>query len=367
MSDVQVPTGAASAEIPAWFSSTDLEEAARRRLPPDVFDYIAGGAGEERSLQANRAGFGRVRLRPRVLVDVSKVDTGATLLGHRLAAPILIAPMGSQGLVHPHGERATAAAAAATGLGYILSMTSTFAPEEVAAVAADARWFQLYVMTRDRGLNAEIVGRAAAAGFTALVVTVDAPVPGNRRRDLRHLAAGSTLLAGFQAHTRYGLPPVAPGDPFVVSSLTWADIDWLVRTSRLPVLLKGVMTAEDARLAADCGVAGLVVSNHGGRQLDNTFATIEVLPEIAAAVGGRIPVLVDGGVRNATDIAAALALGAAAVGIGRPVLWALAGGGEHVVTGYLRGLMSQLAATMALLGVRAVGELTPAHVGWAST
>jgi 4-hydroxymandelate oxidase len=337
----------------------DFEPLARARVRADYWDYIAGGSGSERALAANRAAFARLALRPRVLVDVSRIETALTLLADDLAAPVIVAPTAYHRMSHPDGELATARGAAQAGALYVASFFSNHSLEEIAAAGGPApRWLQLYWL-RDRDAFGGVVDRAAAAGYSALVLTVDTPVIGQRLRDARNgLALGPEMAPGnvtvamdlLQSRTegRSALADQAllTFDP----SITWADLAWLRARSPLPVVLKGVVTAEDAALAVEHGVDALVVSNHGGRQLDNPIGTLDVLPEVVDAVAGRCPVLVDGGVRTGQDVALALALGACAVLVGRPVLWGLAVDGAAGVAQVLTMLRAELAHVMALIG-----------------
>jgi 4-hydroxymandelate oxidase len=337
----------------------DFEPLARAKVRADYWDYIAGGSGSERALCANRAAFARLALRPRVLVDVSSCQTGVTLLGHELPAPILVAPTAYHRMSHPDGELATARGAAEAGALYVASFFSNHSLEEIATAGGTApRWLQLYWL-RDRDAFGGVVDRAAAAGYTALVLTVDTPVIGQRLRDARNaLALGPEMAPGnvtvavdlLQSRTegRSALADQAllTFDP----TITWADLAWLRSRSPLPLVLKGIVTAEDAELAVGHGVDAIVVSNHGGRQLDNPIGTLDVLPEVVDAAAGRCPVLVDGGVRTGQDVAVALALGASAVLVGRPVLWGLAVDGAAGVAQVLTMLRAELAHVMALIG-----------------
>ncbi len=343
----------------------DMEGAARERLPPMIFGYYASGSLDEITLRENRAAYDRIALRPRVLANVSERDLSTTLLGASLPAPILVAPMAFQRLAHPEGELATARAAARNGWGMILSTLSTTPVEEVRAATGAPLWFQLYVF-KDREMTRALVERAERAGCSALVLTVDTPVLGRRERDVRnhfHLPADVSI-----AHTMPGgmqkLPEVdddsglaAHAHSMLDAAVTWRDIDWLRSFTTLPVLLKGILRADDARLAVENGVAGIIVSNHGGRQLDTAVASIRALPEIAQAVAGEVEILVDGGIRRGTDIVKALALGARAVLVGRPVLWGLALNGEEGVTRVMEMLRDELDLAMALCGCRSIGEL----------
>jgi 4-hydroxymandelate oxidase len=342
-----------------------LEAAARARLDAGVYDYIAGGADAERTVADNLAAWARLRLRPRVLRDVTEVATATSLLGGRVAAPLAVAPMAYHRMVHPDGEAASAAGAAAAGALYVCSTQATMSVEEVAAAAPDAaRWFQVYVV-RDRGWTAELVARAAAAGYRALVLTVDVPLLGHRPRDLRNDFRLPTGLRPANA------PPVAAARQRELAAdvlaqagqfdpaLTPATIGWLAERSGLPVVVKGVLRGDDAVACVDAGAAGVVVSNHGGRQLDTVVASADALAEVVAAVGDRAEVYVDGGVRRGTDVVKALALGARAVLVGRPVLWGLAVGGAAGVERVLSGLAAGLRLAMGLCGAVAPGQLTP--------
>jgi isopentenyl diphosphate isomerase/L-lactate dehydrogenase-like FMN-dependent dehydrogenase len=341
----------------------EFEAAARERLEPGSYAYYAGGAGDEHTLRANSAAFTRWELRPRVLVDVSEVSTETTVLGTQVALPLLVAPTAFHRLAHPEGELATARAAAAAGTVMCLSTLSSVSPAELAAAAPGApQWFQLYC-SRDRGFTKELVGAVGEAGFQALVVTVDVPVAGRRERDLR---TAFVLPDDLPAPN---LPVVLARKDFhaalsaiVDSTLTWRDLEWLRSISPLPLVVKGVLTAEDALLAAEHGAAGIVVSNHGGRQLDGVPATLDVLPEVAEAVGERVEVLVDGGIRRGTDVLKALALGARAALAGRAVLWGLAAGGEEGVVQVLTLMRDEIASGLMLLGCARPDDVTRAHV-----
>lgn len=348
------------------WSLAEVEAAARDRLPQLAYDYAAGGAGDERCLDENVSAFRRWRFRPRFLVDVAKRDASTTLLGRRHPVPFGVAPTAFHRLFHPDGEAGVARACAQRGILYCMSTLST-TPLEDAARVAGPRWFQVYVH-KDRDLTRQLVERAKAAGFEALVMTVDAPVWGLRERDRRNRFSlpQPLTLANFERM----LPEAAGGadglaryvnsqlDP----SLTWRDVEWLRDLSGLPVIVKGVMTAEDARLAVEHGCAGVVVSNHGGRQHDRHPATLDALPEVAEAVGKRIPVLFDGGVRRGSDVLVALALGADFVLAGRQVLWGLAAGGEAGAGRVLDLLAEELDNAMAMSGARSVADAGPSLV-----
>lgn len=347
-------------DVTAYLTIDDFEEAARGRLPRMVFDYFAGGAGEEWTVAENRTAFQRWVLRPRVLVDVSEVDLGTTVLGQEVAFPILLAPAALQRMAHREGELASARAAASLGTIMVLSTASTVPMEEVADSGARL-WFQLYVL-KDRDLTAELVKRAHAAGYGALVLTVDAPVLGRRLRDDRNrfsLPPGITManLEGMSLPQSDGSQLFAFFVERHDSSLTWDDVAWLDSLTPMPLILKGIVRGDDASKAVDAGAAGIIVSNHGGRQLDGAPATMDVLPEVIEAVEGRAEVLLDGGITRGSDVMKALALGARAVLVGRPYLWGLAIDGETGVRRVLEILRDNLALTMALCGCTSVAHV----------
>jgi 4-hydroxymandelate oxidase len=343
----------------------DFEAIAQARLDPAAWDYYAGGADAEWTVAENRRAFDRLALRPRVLVGVDRVETATTVLGHRLALPVLLAPTAFNRLGHPDGEVAAARAAGRAGTVMCCSTIASTALEEIAEAAGGPLWFQLYVY-RDREVTRDLVARAESAGYRALVLTVDTPRLGRRERDVRN---AFVLPEGVSIRNleRYGTASAlrwASSSSFTEyvhalldSSLTWDAIGWLRSITRLPVLIKGVLAADDARRAIDHGAAGLIVSNHGGRQLDGSLATIDALPEIADEIGGEAPVLVDGGVRRGTDVLKALALGASAVLVGRPYLWGLAAGGEDGVLTVLEMLRRELELAMALAGCPTVRSI----------
>ena len=335
-----------------------LEARAEAALPREVYDYYAGGADDEVTVAANLAAWRRYRFRPRVLVDVSRVDTSLDLLGRRLAHPVVLAPTAFQRLAHPEGEAATARAAGARGALLVASCLSTLTVEAIADAAPDApRWLQLYVF-RDRGLSESLVRRAEAAGCSAVCLTVTAPVPGNRRRDAhnRFTLPEGLEMANFTGHFQARFPEARGSalGAFIQkefdAGLTWEALAWLRSVTHLPLVVKGVVTPEDARLAVDHGADAVAVSNHGGRQLDGAEPTVAALPRVAEAVGGHVPVLVDGGIRRGSDVAKALALGATAAMIGRPYLWGLAAGGQAGVEHVIDLLVDELRRTLALLG-----------------
>jgi 4-hydroxymandelate oxidase len=339
----------------------DFELLAKQHLPHMAFEYVAAGAGDEITLRDNQAAFDRIRLRPRVLIDVSRVDMTLSLLGQSLAFPILLAPTAYHRLVHRDGEIATVRGAAAAGATLVASSFATTSIEDMAAAAKAASkpgrlWFQLYV-NKDRGFTRDLVQRAEAAGCQALCVTVDTPITGLRHRETR---AGFTLPAGLErsnlkslgADTASASHRHAEGAIYSAvldPALVWKDIDWLRGLSKVPVLMKGVLHPEDAARGASAGV-GIIVSNHGGRVLDTVPATIDALPRVAEAVDGRVPILMDGGVRRGTDIVKAIALGASAVLIGRSYLFGLATDGPQGVAKVVEILRRELEMAMALTG-----------------
>ena len=345
---------------PGLVSLADHEALAREQLDPMSWAYFSGGAADEITLRANRAAWDRLALRPRVLRPLAGLSLAGQLLGRALPCPILVAPMAHQRLAHPDGELATAVAAAAVGTGLVLSQQSNTALEAVAAHYLADRdrgpfWFQLHALG-ERGWLRELIARAESAGVEALVLTVDAPLNGVRDRERR---AGFALPAGLA--TPHLPPSGAAGlEQLLAQAPSWADVAWLQAQTRLPLLLKGITHPDDAAQAGALGVAGLIVSNHGGRVLDTLPATAELLPAIACAVQGRCALLVDGGIRRGTDILKALALGADAVLLGRPVLHGLANAGAAGVAHVLRLLQDELIAAMALCGLRSLGEIDAA-------
>jgi L-lactate dehydrogenase (cytochrome) len=368
-------------------SVADLRAIARRRLPRGVFDYIDGAAEDERTLAANSAAFAAVTFRPRVLRDVGQVDPSTTLIGRPLPLPLVLAPTGFTRIADPDGELAVARAAARAGLPYTLSTLSTRSIEEVAAASAGPRWFQVYVW-RDRGLVKEMIGRAAAAGYEALVLTVDTAVLGRRERDVRR---------GFSLPPKIGLGTLVDGavhpgwtwrflrsEPIRFANvqesagvgdgttavtlsdyvntqfdpgLSWRDVEWMRSEWRGPLVLKGIQTVDDARLAAGAGVEAIALSNHGGRQLDSAPAPLDLVAPVADAVGDRLEIICDGGVRRGSDIVKAVALGARACMAGRAYLYGLGAAGERGVDHVLGLLDADVRRTMALVGASGVAEL----------
>ncbi len=350
----------------------EWEEKARAVLPPAAYIYVAGGAGGEDTVRANRDAFRRWRIVPRFLRNVSQRDLGVELFGRRLPAPVLVAPVGVQGMLHPEAELAVARAARALGVLMVLSSVSSTPLERVAETLGDSpRWFQLY-WPKDPALAASLVGRAERAGFSAVVVTLDTYLYGWRERDL-HQAwlpfAHGQGIANYLTDPafRAALPAPPEKDPgaaarhflAVVSNpaLTWADLAWLRKQTRLPIVLKGLLHPEDARQAVAHGVEAIIVSNHGGRQVDGAVASLDALPAIAEAVGARVPVLFDGGIRRGADVFKALALGARAVLLGRPYCWGLAVAGEQGVQEVLRNLLADTELTLGLAGCASCADV----------
>ena len=336
-----------------------LESKARSKLSAGAYAFAAAGAEDEITLAENLAAWRRLRLRPRVLNDIRQIDTGVSVLGTRLATPVMVAPFGRHMLFHSEGERATARGAAATGSVFVLPTTSTVSMEEVASEAGNApRWFQLY-LPPDRALAENLVDRAAAAGFRAVVLTVDQPVYGSSPRAARAPLAPSPDIRNANL----------PGQPIAQNSykpdysgrvtfpVTWSDLEWLAGRSPVDVVVKGVLRGDDAARCAEAGAKAIIVSNHGGRHLDAAVASADALPEVAAAVAGKAELYVDGGIRRGTDIVKALALGARAVLVARPVIWGLALGGAEGVRAVLDHLRAELVRSMALCGVARLDEI----------
>ena len=359
-------------ELP--FTYDELERAAREVLDPGAFGYVAGGAGSEDTVHANREAFRRWRIVPRMLRDVGRRHLATTVLGTEMPAPLMLAPVGVQSIVHPDAEVAVARAAAALGVPIVLSTASSKTLEEVAAAGGDApRWYQLY-WPRDPDFTVSLLRRAEQAGYRAVVVTLDTPMLGWRPRDLR--LAYLPFLRGegmanylFDPVFRAALPRPPEEDlmsallhwaaVFADPTLTWERITFLRDNTRLPLLLKGILHPDDARRAAAAGVDGIIVSNHGGRQVDGAVGALDALPAVVEAVGGAMPVLFDSGIRTGSDIVKALALGARAVLIGRPYMWGLGLGGERGVTAVLRAFLADFDLAMALSGLAALEQLSP--------
>jgi isopentenyl diphosphate isomerase/L-lactate dehydrogenase-like FMN-dependent dehydrogenase len=391
---LEIYGGAAAAAgkpvLPVAFE--DWEARAKAALPDEVYWYIAGAAGGGDTMRANREAFRRHYIRPLMARDVSGRDIGISLFGARYPAPFLLAPIGVQGIMHADGELATARGAASTGVPFILSNVSSFTIEQVAAAASSSaaaavpagdapRWFQLYP-----GKNREIIksalARAESAGYSAIVVTLDTAMLGWREADLRTGYLPFIQAQGcanyFSDPTFRALLPKPPEeDPrsavllmlslFTNPRFTWDDVEWLKQTTKLPLLLKGILTGDDAKTAIDRGVDGIIVSNHGGRQVDGAIATLDALPEVCDAVKDRVPVLLDSGVRRGPDVLKAIALGATAVLIGRPFAYALASDGEAGVRHVIRTLMADVDITLALSGRTSVEDLDDSFIAVKST
>ncbi|KAF5948715.1 hypothetical protein HYC85_014672 [Camellia sinensis] len=361
----------------------EYEPIAKQKLPKMVFDYYASGAEDQWTLQENRNAFSRILFRPRILIDVSKIDMTTTVLGFKISMPIMIAPTAMQKMAHPEGEYATARAASAAGTIMTLSSWATSSVEEVASTGPGIRFFQLYVY-KDRNVVAQLVRRAERAGFKAIALTVDTPRLGRREADIKNrftLPPFLTLknfegldLGKMDGSDDSGLASYVAGQ--IDRSLSWKDVKWLQTITTLPILVKGVLTAEDARLSIQAGAAGIIVSNHGARQLDYVPATIMALEEVSEpkiymvkstefvvkAAQGRVPVFLDGGVRRGTDVFKALALGASGIFIGRPVVFSLAAEGEAGIRKVLQMLRDEFELTMALSGCRSLKEITRDHI-----
>ena len=350
---------------PEPLNVADFETLARERLDEATYGYFAGGAGDERTLRDNVEAFARRHLRPRVLVDVSAASARTTVLGTPVSMPLLVAPVAFQRLAHADGEPGMARAAAAAGTIMCLSTLATARPAEVAAAAPHApRWFQLYVF-RDRGIARDLVAQAVDAGYRALVLTVDVPVVGRRERDFRtgfavppEIEVPSVAAAGVTSTV--GIPGAT--QPLFDAALSWRDLEELRGLSDLPLVVKGILTADDARLAAEHGASALVVSNHGGRQLDGVQATLDALPDVVDAVGDTLEVLLDGGVRRGGDVVKALALGARAVLAGRAAVWGLAAAGEQGARQALELLRAEIETALALCGCSSPGAVSRGHV-----
>lgn len=339
----------AADELSRIFSVEEFEDLARERMPIEGYSFIAGWAGSGAAARGNREAYARWTFRPRVLMDVSRIDTSTTVLGRKIGVPILFAPTALHRFAHPDAELATARAAEALETIMIISTSASLPIEEVGP-AATAPWFQLYWFT-DRGVTAELIARAEASGCAALCVTVDTPVAAWREGEMRLPPLPSPGI------TSGNLPDDADPPLQIESSLTWQSLDWLRSITKLPLVLKGVTAPEDAALAAEHGVDGIVVSNHGGRQLDFSMATLDALPEVVEAVDGRLDVLVDGGVRRGTDVLKALALGARAVLIGRPVLWGLGAGGTEGLLRMVELIRGELVSAMGHTGQTAASRV----------
>ena len=364
--------GGLAGQTPALpLAHDDLEAAAREALSPEAYDYVAGGASSEDTVRANREAFRRWRIVPRVLTNVAERDLSTTVLGTAMPAPVLLAPVGVQGIVHPDAEVAVARAAAGLGIPVVLSTVSSKSMEEVAeASGAGPRWFQLY-WPNEPELTASLLARAEAAGYSAVAVTLDTRILAWRPRDLQRAYLPFLRAEGLANYLSDPVfrAPLEGDDPaqaalrwvgvFADPSSTWDRLASLREMTSLPILLKGVLHPDDAQLAIDHGMDGLIVSNHGGRQVDGAIAALDALPGVVEAVDGRVPVLFDSGVRTGADAVKALALGAKAVLLGRPYIWGLALGGEDGVRQVLRAFLADLDLTVALSGRRSIDELDP--------
>jgi isopentenyl diphosphate isomerase/L-lactate dehydrogenase-like FMN-dependent dehydrogenase len=348
----------------------EYEAHARERLPQAEYDFIAGGATDEITLRRTRAVFDAIMLRPRMLVDISQPDIATTVLGQTIPFPILVDPAGGHGRAHAQAELATVRAAGALGTVMILSSGSTYTLEEVAQAATGTIWFQQYLY-KDQGLTQRMAHRAQEAGYTALCLTLDSTVRAKRERNIRNIysSPSSPNYAGLEVpEYAWQMSSDAPRgvNTLIDRAATWSYVDWLAAHTPLPLVVKGIMTAEDARLCAAHGVRAIIVSNHGARQLDTTFASIEVLPEVVEAVDGQCEVYLDGGIRRGTDVLKALALGARAVLIGRPLFWGLAVDGEAGVRAVLQMLRDELEMAMGMCGRPTIASIDRSLLGTVS-
>jgi isopentenyl diphosphate isomerase/L-lactate dehydrogenase-like FMN-dependent dehydrogenase len=348
----------------------DLEAIAKRRLSRAVYDYYAGGAEDELTLTANREAFHKVFIRPRALVDVGRIDIATTVLGDPISMPVMVAPTAYQRMAHRDGELATARAAGEAGTIMVASTIATYSLEAIAKAATGPLWFQLYVQP-DRSISRDLAHRAEKAGYRALCLTVDTPQLGRRERDVHNRFAlpPGTRMMNFEGNRSVMPRTTAGGSAFAAyasslldPTLTWDAIAWLRSETKLPIVVKGIISGEDAALAVQAGVAAIVVSNHGGRQLDACEPTLAALPNVVEAAAGRVEVYLDGGVRRGTDVIKALALGARAVLVGRPVLWGLAAGGQAGVNRALEMLRAELVLAMTLAGCPSLRSLGPGTV-----
>jgi 4-hydroxymandelate oxidase len=346
----------------------DYERLAPGRMSEMAWEFVSSGAADELTCRWNREAYQRIRLLPRHLVDVSNLDTRVRLFGTEMPHPVLLAPVAYQKLMHSEGELGSARGAGAEGATMVLSSFSTVSLEDVAAAATAPLWFQLYIQP-DRGFTVELVRRVEAAGYKAIVLTIDTPVLGARYREHRvNFVLPPELkqanLTGLDSATGRHHMPAGQGIYSAVldPTLTWKDIDWLRAQTHLPIILKGILSPADAGKAAESGVSGLIVSNHGGRNLDTVPATIDALPSVIAAVAGRMPVLVDGGIRRGTDVLKALAFGASAVLIGRPYVYGLSVGGAEGVAHVIQILRRELERAMALSGLPSIPSINSSAI-----
>ncbi len=355
------PTQASPAAASEPVCLADFEPLAKAKMPVMGWEYVSGGAADELTMKWNKEAFQRIRLKPRVLVDVSRLDTRITLFGQEHAFPIILAPTAAQKLTHPEGELATARGASAANTAMVLSSFSNTSLEDVAAVTKKPLWFQLYAQT-DHGFTRELVQRAEAGGYRALCLTVDTPITGARNRETRANVKLQSLpnmkgLKGFGNESTVQTGSLDIFSSVLDAALSWKDVEWLRSFAKVPLLVKGVLNPDDADRAVQAGVAGIMVSNHGGRNLDTVPATIDALPQVADKVAGRVPVFVDGGIRRGTDVLKALALGANAVLIGRPYLYGLGAEGEAGVTKVINILQREFAMAMALTGRTTIASI----------
>ncbi|CAI8583953.1 unnamed protein product [Vicia faba] len=349
---------------------SEYEAIAKEKLPKMIYDYFASGAEDQWTLKENRNAFSRIMFKPRILRDVSKIDLTTTVLGFKILMPIMIAPTAAQKMAHPEGEYATARAASAAGTIMTLSSWATSSMEEIVSTGPGIRFLQLYLF-KDRNMVTQLVTRAENAGFKAIVLTADSPVIGRKEANIKNRFKqpsylrlknfeGMDLEKLYKTKDNSGHTSVVNG--LYDQSLTWKDVKWLQTITTLPILVKGVLTAEDTRLAIQAGASGIIVSNHGARQLDYAPATITALEEVVQAAEGRVPIFMDGGVRRGTDVFKALALGASAVFIGRPVVFSLAAEGEAGIRKVLKMLHDELEITMALCGCPSLKDITRDHI-----
>ena len=345
-------------DLTSLLNVDEMEALAKTKLPIGSYAYVASGAGAEVTMRANRAAFGRWVFRPRVLVNVKDRDVSTTVLGAKVTMPVLIAPYALQCLLDPEGEVATARAAGAAGTAMALSMGSTRTIEDVGDAASGPLWFQPYLFD-DLGIVRDVISRAEASRYKAICLTCDSPALGYREAQTRWPAKlpDGVGWANMPTEVSTGKPKWLSG-----AAWTWGMLDDIRKTTKLPILLKGILTAEDARLAVEHGAAAIVVSNHGGRQLDGSIASLDALPEIVDAVAGRIEILLDGGIRRGTDVLTALALGARAVLVGRAAAWGLAVGGQAGVERVLQLLRDELSTSMAIVGARTLNDIKREHV-----
>ena len=349
----------------------EFEALSNDRLPKQEYDFIAGGATDEITLRRTREVFDSIMLRPRMLVDISQMDLSTTVQGQRIEFPVMADPSGGHGRAHPDGELATVRAAGAMGTALVLSSGSSYTLEEVASVATGPIWWQQYLYS-DRGLTMELADRAKSAGYSVLCITLDSTVQAKRERNIRndYSSPPSPNYAHLELNQwqRWDVSSDAPSgvNALIDRKATWSYVEWLAGNTSMPVVVKGVMTGEDGRLAAEHGAKGIIVSNHGARQLDTTFASVEALPEVVRAVEGRAEVYLDGGIRRGTDVLKALALGARAVLMGRPLFWGLSVDGEEGVKTVMGFLRDELAQAMGMCGRPTIDSIDTSLIGTVS-